>query len=59
MSDLPPLTDDELLLAFVEDVPHIAMTVYCHRTGVDYCLTNWCLLDHFEREWRRRMEDDK
>jgi hypothetical protein len=55
MSDLPPPTDDELLLAFVEQCPSMAINDYRRRVDLDWRLTPYHLYEHFEREWARRM----
>jgi hypothetical protein len=57
VTDLPPPTDDELLLAFVEMCPNMAMQDYVRRTGIDYRITFYFIYDHFESEWNRRMND--
>ena len=56
MSELPPPTDRELLLAFVDDEPSRATQDYVRRTGVDYqLLWNGTIRQHFEQEWEERM----
>jgi hypothetical protein len=54
VNDLPPPTDDELLLAFVDDCPSMAAQDYQRRTRIDWLLTPH-IRDHFEREWEKRM----
>ncbi len=55
MNDLPLPTDDELLLAFVDDCPSMAISDYRQRCNLDWRLTPWYLHDHFRREWDKRM----
>jgi hypothetical protein len=52
---LPPPTDDELLLAFVDDCPSQAVQDYRRRTGTDWVIGSADILDHMEREWKRRV----
>ena len=52
---LPPPTDDELLLAFVEECPSMAIDNYRRRVGLDWRLTPYFLYEHLEREWQHRM----
>lgn len=59
MNDLPPPTDDELLRAFVDLCPYMAMDDYHHRTGVDYRLTPTYIYERFEMAWAERMGDMK
>jgi len=56
VNDLPPPTDDELLLAFVDDLPNMAFNDYRHRTNIWWEKAfDFDLRDHFEREWEKRM----
>ena len=52
---LPPPTDDELLLAFVEMCPHQAISDYRRRCCLDWLLPPEILYDHLEQEWTNRM----
>ena len=52
---LPPPTDDELLLAFVDNCPSMAINDYRHRLGLDWRLTPSFIHAHLAQEWDRRM----
>jgi hypothetical protein len=57
MTNLPPPTDDELLLAFVDNCPNMAMADYVRRNCMDrHAFVFLRIFDHFEREWKRRMK---
>jgi hypothetical protein len=55
VTDLPQPTDDELLLAFVEDCPSMAVDNYRRRVGINWYSSY--LFEHLKEAWHRRMYD--
>ena len=56
MNEFPPPTDDELLLAFVEECPYMALDNYARRVGLDPGIkASRYLFEWFEKQWYDRM----
>lgn len=57
MNDLPQPTDDELLLAYVDNCPNQAMSDYRRRLILDRAIETSYIRERFEAAWKERMFD--